>query len=65
MVILFSRVELFVQFCKEHYEEYFCEITLKLNQWFRMACRLNIFLNYSSGGPCVQRSGTGGSGDVI
>ena len=37
-------------FGKGHYEGYFCEIILNLDQWFRR-CRLKIFLIWSSGRP--------------
>ena len=38
--------------------EQFCEIILKLNQWFRRRCLLKKFLIWSSGGIFVQWSGT-------
>ena len=38
--------------------EYFCEIIMNLDQWFRRKCHLKIFLIYSSGGPFVQQIGT-------
>ena len=37
---------------------FFCEIILKLDQWFKRRCRLKIFLIWSSDGPFVQRSKT-------
>ena len=43
---------------RKHHEEQFCEIILNLDQWFRRKCRLKEFLNWSSGSPFVQRSGT-------
>ena len=42
-----------------YYEEYFCEIILNLDQWFRKnrkRCRLKIYLIYSSGGHFVLQS---------
>ena len=45
-----------MQFSEGHYEEQFCEIILKLDQWLRR-CILKIFLIWSSGGPLVQWSG--------
>ena len=41
-------------FGREYYEEQFCEIILDLDQWFF----LKIFLIWSSGGPCIQQTGT-------
>ena len=38
-----------------HYENYFREIILNLNEWFRRRCSFKIFLIYSPGGHCVQR----------
>ena len=45
-------------FVRGQYEEYFCEIILNLDQWFRRKGRLKIFLIYSSGGPFVLWSRT-------
>ena len=58
MVLLFSRVEPFVQFGTRHHEEKFCEITLNMDQWFRRRCSLNIFLIKSSDNLFVHLSGT-------
>ena len=43
---------------RRHHEEQFCEIIIKLVQWFRTRSRLNIVLIWSSGSPFVPRSGT-------
>ena len=32
-------------FGRGHYEEYFCEIILKFDQWFRKRCRLKCYLS--------------------
>ena len=45
-------------FGRRHHEEQFCEIILKLDQWFRQRCSLKIFLIYSSGGHFIQQSRT-------
>ena len=45
-------------FGRRHHEEQFYEIILNLDQCFRRRCILKKFLIWSSGGPCVQRSGT-------
>ena len=44
-------------FGRMHHEEQFCEIILKLGQWFSRRCRLKIFIIWSSGSP-VQWSRT-------
>ena len=44
-------------FGREKYKEHFHEIILNFGLWFRGICHLNIFI-FSSGGFCVQRSGT-------
>ena len=45
-------------FGRMHHEEQFYGIILNLDQWFRMKCRLNIYLIWSSGSPFVQRTGS-------
>ena len=44
-------------FGRVYYQEQFCEIILNLDQWFRR-CLSKILLNWSSGIPFVQWSGT-------
>ena len=41
--ISFSSGCYFVQ-PRRHHEELFCEMIMKLDQWFRRRCRLKIFL---------------------
>ena len=43
--LLFSGAEPLRNFSREHYEEYFCDIILYLNQWFRRRCRFKDFLS--------------------
>ena len=45
-------------FGREYQEKQFCDIILNLDRWFKRICLLKIFLNWSSGGPFVQQSGT-------
>ena len=45
-------------FSRRHHEEQFCEIILNLDQWFKRRCRFQMFLNWSSGSPFIQRSGS-------
>ena len=42
VAILFSGAESYVLFGRDHYEENFCEVILKLDQWFRR-CNLKIY----------------------
>ena len=48
----------FCNFGGRYHEEQFCEIILKLDQWFRRKCRLKVFLIWISGSPFVQQSVT-------
>ena len=44
--IIFSSGGYFVQhikFGRGHHDKLFCEIIMKLDQWFRRRCRLKIF----------------------
>ena len=43
---------------RRHHEIQICEIILNLVQWFLIRCHLKIFLNWSSGSPFIQRSGS-------
>ena len=59
MAILLSGVKTCLQyFGRKYQEELFCEIILKLDQWFRRRCLLKDFFILSSCGPPVQWSGT-------
>ena len=40
-------------FGRRYHEEQFCEIILKSDPWFKMKCRLNVFLIWSSDSPFV------------
>ena len=53
---LFSRAEPFVQLCRRHHEELFCEIILNLDKWFWRNCHLKVFLIWSSGSLFVERN---------
>ena len=57
LAILFSLMNILINFDRRHHEEYFCEIILNLDQWFKRCC-LKIFLNYISGSPFVWHSQT-------
>ena len=44
MALLFSVAEAFCNFGRGHHEEYFCEIILNFDQWFKR-CHLKDFLS--------------------
>ena len=49
-----DQIHLF-NFGRRCHEEHFCEVILNLDQWFRIRCRLKVFLIWSSDCPFVQR----------
>ena len=44
-------------FGRGHFEDYFCEIILNFDRWFRRRCHFKTFLILSSGDPLFTGSG--------